>query len=56
MNLNEKFEKMTEWLSKDDQKNVKAEQIIRKNKPNGYYIDLDSLTDSQIEFIKEINS
>jgi len=52
MTTGQRFEKFSEFFNKKGNENIKAEQIIRKDAPNGHVIDVDSFTKSQI---KEFN-
>ena len=52
MATGQRFEKFSEFFNKKGNENIKAEQIIRKEAPIGFVIDIDSFTDSQI---KEFN-
>ena len=45
---------LTEFLKKPENSNIKAEKIIRKDAPDGYLIDIDSLNESQCDYIKNL--
>jgi len=52
-NTSKLFEEFSEFFNKKGNENIKAEQIIRKDAPNGWCIDIDSFTEEQIkEFSK----
>lgn len=55
MTTGQRFEKFQEFFSKKGNENIKAEQIIKKDAPNGYIIDIDSFTDSQIKEFNELD-
>lgn len=46
------FEEFSEIFNRKGNENIKAEQLIEKDAPIGFVIDIDSFTDSQI---KEFN-
>jgi len=52
MATGQRFEKFSEFFNKKGNENIRAEQIIRKDALNGFCIDIDSFTESQI---KEFN-
>lgn len=49
-----KFEKLKNWLSERENQNIKAEQIIRNDAPNGYCIDLDTLNEQQLNELNDL--
>ena len=51
-NTSERFKQFSEFFNKKGNENIKAEQLIEKDAPIGFVIDIDSFTDSQI---KEFN-
>ena len=55
MAIRQRFEKFQEFFNKKGNENIKAEQIIRKDAPNGYIIDVDSFTDSQIKDFNKLD-
>ena len=55
MATGQRFEKFSEFFNKKGNENIKAEQIIRKDAPNGHVIDIDSFTDSQIKDFNELD-
>lgn len=55
MAIRQRFEKFQEFFNKKGNENIKAEQIIRKDAPNGFCIDVDSFTDSQIKDFNELD-
>ena len=55
MATGQRFEKFQEFFNKKGNENIKAEQIIRKDAPNGHVIDIDSFTDSQIKDFNELD-
>ena len=54
-NTSKLFEEFSEFFNKKGNENIKAEQIIRKDAPNGWCIDIDSFTDSQIKEFNELD-
>jgi len=52
MEAEKRFKELLAFFNKKGNENIKAEQIIRKDAPNGHVIDVDSFTKSQI---KEFN-
>ena len=52
MEVEKRFKELLAFFNKKGNENIKAEQIIRKDAPNGHVIDVDSFTKSQI---KEFN-
>jgi len=55
MATGQRFEKFSEFFNKKGNENIKAEQIIRKDAPNGFCINIDSFTDSQIKDFNELD-
>jgi hypothetical protein len=54
-NTSKRFEKLSEFFNKKGNENIKAEQIIRKDAPNGWRIDIDSFTEEQIKEFSELD-
>ena len=52
MEAEKRFKELLAFFNKKGNENIKAEQIIRKDAPNGFCINIDSFTKSQI---KEFN-
>ena len=55
MATGQRFEKFSEFINKKGNENIKAEQIIRKDAPNGFCINIDSFTESQIKEFNELD-
>ena len=50
-----RFKEFSCFFNKKGNENIKAEQIINKNAPNGYCIDIDSFTKEQIQEFSELD-
>lgn len=55
MATGQRFEKFSEFFNKKGNENIKAEQLIEKDAPIGFVIDIDSFTDSQIKEFNELD-
>ena len=55
MEVEKRFKELLAFFNKKGNENIKAEQIIRKDAPNGHVIDIDSFTDSQIKDFNELD-
>ena len=55
MEAEKRFKELLAFFNKKGNENIKAEQIIRKDAPNGFCINIDSFTDSQIKEFNELD-
>lgn len=55
MEAEKRFKELLAFFNKKGNENIKAEQIIRKDAPNGFCIDVDSFTESQIKEFNELD-
>ena len=55
MEAEKRFKELLAFFNKKGNENIKAEQIIRKDAPNGFCINIDSFTDSQIKDFNELD-
>jgi len=55
MEAEKRFKELLAFFNKKGNENIKAEQIIRKDAPNGFCIDVDSFTDSQIKDFNKLD-
>ncbi len=55
MEVEKRFKELLAFFNKKGNENIKAEQIIRKDAPNGFCIDVDSFTDSQIKDFNKLD-
>lgn len=55
LDTNKRFEKFSYFFNKKCNENIKAEQIIRKDAPNGHCIDIDSFTKEQMKDFSELD-
>ena len=55
-NTSEKYKSFSEFFNRKGNENIKVEQILRKDAPDGYCIDIDSFTEEQMmEFVEIAN-
>jgi len=55
MEAEKRFKELLAFFNKKGNENIKAEQIIRKDAPNGFCINIDSFTESQIKEFNELD-
>ena len=55
MEAEKRFKELLAFFNKKGNENIKAEQIIRKDAPNGFCIDIDSFTEIQIKEFNELD-
>jgi len=55
MEVEKRFKELLAFFNKKGNENIKAEQIIRKDAPNGFCINIDSFTESQIKEFNELD-
>jgi len=54
-NTKKRFDELSAFFNKKGNENIKAEQIIRKDAPNGFCINIDSFTESQIKDFNKLD-
>jgi len=55
METRQRFEELSAFFNKKGNENIKAEQLIEKDAPVGFVIDIDSFTESQIKEFNELD-
>jgi len=55
MEAEKRFKELLAFFNKKGNENIKAEQIIRKDAPNGFCINIDSFTESQIKDFNKLD-
>ena len=55
MEVEKRFKELLAFFNKKGNENIKAEQIIRKDAPNGFCINIDSFTESQIKDFNKLD-
>ena len=55
MEVEKRFKELLAFFNKKGNENIKAEQLIEKDAPIGFVIDIDSFTDSQIKEFNELD-
>jgi len=54
-NTKKRFDELSAFFNKKGNENIKAEQLIEKDAPIGFVIDIDSFTDSQIKDFNKLD-
>jgi hypothetical protein len=55
MEAEKRFKELLAFFNKKSNENIKAEQLIEKDAPIGFVIDIDSFTESQIKEFNELD-